>query len=58
MNAHTEGFFSLSPLLSLLSLSLFLSSFLLPVSLALALALPLESMKQPLPGNLLPYSKK
>ena len=55
LNVDTEGFFTLSPLLSLLSHSLsvilFLSSFLLPVSLALALALPLESTKQPLSGD-------
>ena len=66
LNVHTEGFFPLSPLLSLhrhsLSVFLILSSFLLPVSLALALALalalPSKSTKQPLSSKFLPYSKK
>ena len=59
LNVHTEGFFLLSPLRSLFShsLSLSFSPFLLPVSLALALALPLKSTKQPLSGHFLPYSK-
>ena len=61
LDVHTEGFFPLSPLLSLLSHSLsvflFLSSSLLHVSLALALAFPSESTKQPLSGNFIPYSK-
>ena len=47
LNVHTEGFLTLS-------VFLFLSSSLLPVSLAPVL--PLKSTKQPLSGNFLPQS--